>query len=160
MRLLLLLALVGAVLWFWRRGRRLPPARRRALLWQVGGGLLVVAVLLLVATGRLPWLAGLLAALVPLARVALRLALPWLASRAARRQPPPGGGSQRPPPATSAMSRDEALSALGLAAGASRDEIVAAHRRLMQRVHPDRGGSDYLAARINLAKETLLGKNG
>lgn len=55
------------------------------------------------------------------------------------------------------MSRDEAYEILGLATGATREAIIQAHRRLMQRVHPDRGGSDYLASQINRAKDTLLG---
>jgi hypothetical protein len=55
------------------------------------------------------------------------------------------------------MTRDEALAILGLASAATEEEIRAAHRRLILRVHPDAGGSADLAARINRAKDVLLG---
>jgi hypothetical protein len=55
------------------------------------------------------------------------------------------------------MSRDEAYAVLGLKPGASTEEIKAAHRKLMKDFHPDKGGTDYLAAKINQAKDVLLG---
>jgi hypothetical protein len=54
------------------------------------------------------------------------------------------------------MSRGEALEVLGLEPGADEAEIRAAHKRLLRLVHPDRGGSAYLARRVYAARDTLL----
>lgn len=76
----------------------------------------------------------------------------WLASRRRARNP----GSSRRSTGQPRMDRDEAYRVLGLEPGASDDEIIAAHKRLMQRLHPDRGGSDLLASRVNAARRRLL----
>ena len=54
------------------------------------------------------------------------------------------------------MTLDEAYEVLGLAPGASEADIRAAHRRLMRVAHPDTGGSDWIAARVNQARDLLL----
>jgi hypothetical protein len=85
--------------------------------------------------------------------------------------PKPGGTVMRTNATTSAngnghdgtlsapsMSQAEALEVLGLTAGATEWDIADAHRRLVQMIHPDRGGSHYLTVKINQAKDVLLGK--
>jgi len=75
-----------------------------------------------------------------------RLNVDWRTAK----QPPPRGPR-------SDMTREEALAVLGLVEGATEDEIRAAHRRLIRRTHPDAGGTADLAARINRAKDVLVG---
>jgi hypothetical protein len=104
--------------------------------------------------------------------VLLRAGLPWLAlgipllwslaegrrstggrTRSTKNAIPPAA----PAPSTGPMTRDEALQVLGLEPGAPKERILSQYRNLMKKVHPDVGGTTYLAARLNEAKDTLLG---
>ncbi|MEI9932399.1 MAG: DnaJ domain-containing protein [Rhizomicrobium sp.] len=76
----------------------------------------------------------------------------WPAGR-----PDEASDTPRAQQSTSTLSRAEALRVLGLQEGASDEDIRAAHRKLILQNHPDKGGSDYLASKINEAKDVLLG---
>lgn len=168
-RLLMLIALIVAILWFLHWFRTTPPERvrrvlRKALLWG-GGGLLTLAVL----TGRLPLVLAALGATVGgvialLARLAQLFRYFPLLQRLLRGLGLGVGAAHAgnaehaaPPPATGGtLTKAEACAILGLAPNPDAAAIRGAHRRLMQRLHPDRGGSNYLAAQINAAKRRLL----
>lgn len=159
MRVLGLLLLIGVIAFMVSPRLRAWLAARAPML--ILGGIAVVFVVL-AASGRLNWIFAAIAAALPLAWRALTLLqfLPWLRrllGGAGAGRPGAGGGDDaRPPPARSGLTREEALQVLGLEQGAGPDEIRAAHRRLIQRLHPDRGGSGYLAARLNEARDLLL----
>lgn len=70
------------------------------------------------------------------------------------------GGRHGVAPGSGPMTKEEAYKVLGLEAGATTADIRQAHRRLMQRLHPDLGGTSFLAARINEAKDVLLSNHG
>ena len=73
---------------------------------------------------------------------------------------PDGGDRHGVAPGSGPMTKEEAYKVLGLEAGATTADIRKAHRRLMQRLHPDLGGTSFLAARINEAKDVLLSNHG
>ena len=78
----------------------------------------------------------------------------WRDELAGERTAGAGRGNTRP--TSGDMSVEEAYAILGLSPGADADAIKEAHRRLMVKLHPDHGGSDYLATKINRARDVLL----
>lgn len=125
------LAVAAAVLllWGWRTGRLRRPTRA-----EIFAGLLGIAGAVIAAKGK------------PLFGLPLLVGAAMVLNRA-----------RRPAAVPSSMPVDEALRLLDLAPDADTEAIRAAHRRLIARVHPDAGGSDELARRVNLARDTLLG---
>jgi len=67
-----------------------------------------------------------------------------------------GNGVEPQPLTQRAMSVDEAFAVLGVAASASVDDVRTAHKKLIAQIHPDKGGTDYLASKINEARDILL----
>lgn len=117
------------------------------VLGAIGGAAVFLAI-----TGRLNWIFGAIGAALP---VLWRLAsiLRFLPLKTGAQSQTQSGET---PKQRGKMTPEEAAELLGVALNASRDEILSAHRRLMQKIHPDRGGTDYLAAQLNAARDCLL----
>ncbi len=151
---------VVALLMLWAIARFLaegdPRAMAKAIKWG-GAGIFAVAAIMFALLGRIPITLMLGGA------AAFLLGLPD--SFITRGKQPEDEGSRQQShhygraPSPGPMTENEACEVLGLPRDASTEEIRAAHKRLIKQYHPDQGGSDYLAARINMAKDILLGKN-
>ena len=159
-KIIILIAGLGAAfyLWAWIKARYQQQGRPFAI-----KATLVACALLLVglaAIGRIHWLGAVLASALAGMRFLLPIifkSLPLLAPFLKRAQAEQGHSDANSNTVNSSdMSKDEALAILGLDNSASEEEIVMAHRRLIQKLHPDTGGNEYLATQLNLAKEVLL----
>ena len=163
--ILLILLVVGAF-WGYRRIARLGPKERRKILLRSVIGALILMLIMMAVTGRMHWIFAIIGALIPFMRGLLGIGLQFLPVwlRYKNRQQTDQGQERQntqSPVQSSAMDAKEAQDILGLKGDISRGEITAemindAHRRLIQKLHPDRGGNDYLAARVNLARDLLL----
>ncbi|MFV8783680.1 molecular chaperone DnaJ [Microbulbifer sp. SA54] len=167
---LILLVAVGIFAWLaLQKFKATPPPQRRKLILQWTLIALALAAVVLAISGRLHWVGAAIAVVLPLANRAWRLFgrhLPWIAPLIAKRaqakqqkqqtEQQERGEQGRQPPRQPPLTVEEARQILSVSANASREDIIGAHRRLIQKFHPDRGGNDYLASRINAAKELLL----
>ncbi|HEY7883695.1 MAG TPA: molecular chaperone DnaJ [Cellvibrionaceae bacterium] len=135
--------------------RRQPPGKKRQAMLRLAFGILIITLVILAITGRIHWVGALLGALIPVAKVLLGMALQLLPMWRNR------NGGQQTSGAGAKSELTEALDTLGLSqqwqlGTVTPDQVHDAHKRLMQKVHPDRGGNDFLAAKVNKARETVL----
>lgn len=159
-RLLLPVLLIVVLLWLIGRVLRQPPELAAQARRNLAAAAIVAAVLYLTVTGRFSWLLALLGAAAAFVIRVLPLLLRYagMLGLLYRRYGREDSATRDDGAERTAMTVAEAYKILGLQPGVPEAEIIAAHKRLIQRLHPDRGGSDYLAARINQAKTTLLQK--
>jgi Sec-independent protein translocase protein TatA len=144
--------LVFAACYVWVRYASGAQRERGRLLQMLGWGIGLAALMFFaVRSGQL-----LLAAVVALVLVGLR-ALPGLAGGAASGRGPAKVGANSTARKPARMSRSEALQVFDLEEGSSSEQINARYRVLIKAVHPDLGGSSYLASQLNAARQVLLG---
>lgn len=155
-RLILLAAFV--LLYFYCRNRlkNTPSTQRKQLILSWLLWLAVAAVVVMAITGRLHWIGGLLAITVPFVR---QFILWFIQKRLGQARPQQQSHQQSQqssaPIADKNIDVEEALKLLNLEPDFDQQQLTQAHRRMMQKNHPDQGGSDYIAAMINQAKDVL-----
>lgn len=163
-RLIILIAVIAIALILWHKITRATGKEKQTLvLWSVIGGTIGVLGLLAV-TGHLNIITAAIAGVVALLPKLVQYAryLPFLSrllQQRGQQQGHPQDQQQahhQSPRSKKTMSTEEAMEILALNPGYGREDVIKSHRRMMQKMHPDRGGSDYLAAQINAAKDTLL----
>ena len=120
---------------------------------------LIIISIGLALSGRVSWIIAAGAALIPIVKFlflflwkSIPLIQMWLRSRGTRASKIFSSENNNE------LTQTEALEILGLEPGSSDEEIIQAHRELIQKFHPDRGGNNYMATKLNLARDLLLRK--
>ncbi len=150
---LLLIGVIAGLVFTLNRWKTLPEAERASFVKKAVLYGAAIAILLLVLAGRAPWLMGILAALLALL-ARLTQFVPYIAIF--KKLFGQSASAAQSAVSTKEMSRQEAADILGVTIDANAEEVRLAHKKLMQKIHPDRGGSDALAKQINQAKSILL----
>lgn len=156
--IILAIAAIAYLMWF-KIKKAQGEEKKKLVIWSIAGS--AIAVLSFLAlTGRLNFITAAITgavAMLPKAAQLLRY-LPIINKFRQQANNSHQQNQHHQQTATqSAMNHKQACEILGVSTDATKEEIIKAHKRMMQKVHPDRGGSDYLAAQINQAKDTLLG---
>ena len=156
-KFLLLVIIATTALIMWSKYQRGDLEQKKRVIAQAFKYAFLGLLLFLVMRGRLHWLGGMLAATIPFIPGIYQLI------RARFRSQKNQTANENNPPQTPLTSTEEAMEVLGLSGNPDSGEITAdmiieAHRKLIQKLHPDRGGNDYLAAKINQARDLLLAR--
>lgn len=165
--LLIVSALILALLYLFNRFKGLPPKARKKQLLTLSLYGIAALIAVLAVTGRVHWIIAAVSMLVALLRPFLGIAISalpaWLLSRRLAKKEPQQQKEQTASasPASGRLTQAEAADILGLKAQLeshqlTKELINSAHRALIQKVHPDRGGNEYLASRVNTARDILL----
>ena len=158
-RLIVVIALIVAVTVVIKLIRNTPEEQKKSLYWKLGLSGLAIVLILLAVTGRIHWIGAMIGALIPVVRRSLPFLIkmfPLFYQYIGARTQTGNHGQHASAQSNSDLDEAAAYEVLGLSPGASKEEIIQAHRKMMQKMHPDRGGSDYLAAQINQAKDLLI----
>lgn len=152
LRFIILVVVLVGIYYFLNYYKNQPAAKRketltRSILYFIAGLLI-----LLVLTGRISWVFAVIGAALPWIN---RFATAHQIWRTFKQKSEPKTDSNKPK-GKGGMTLEQAYKILAIDETASRKEVLAAHRKQMQNNHPDRGGSDFLAQQINLARDIIL----